>query len=472
MNPVFKNLLISLTATFFLLFFSIVTQSKEIPKSGTQIQLSFASLVKKTTPAVVNIYARKVVRDRSHPLLFDDPFFQRFFGDGFGLNLPRKRIQKSLGSGVIVRADGLVVTNKHVVQGADEINIVLSDRRELSASLVLTDDRTDLAVLSVESDSINLPFLELSDSDLLEVGDLVLAIGNPFGVGQTVTGGIISALARTMVTPSDLNFFIQTDAAINPGNSGGALVSMNGKLAGINTAIFSKTGGSLGIGFAIPSNMIRAVIDGITKDGRLVRGWLGADGQLVSQDIADTLGMPRPTGVLVSKVYKGASAEIAGVRVGDVILSINKHVVNYPKGLSFRIATIPVGKIVPLEIWRRNKRITLNSKITPPPKTPKKNIQILKGNQPLAGSKVANMSPDFSIEIGVDPFIRGVMIVDLVRGSTANRLNFKIGDYIRDVNGSKVNSVNELSKLINKRPNRWRITVDRKGKLLKLDIKG
>ena len=322
MNPVFKNLLISLTATFFLLFFSIVTQSKEIPKSGTQIQLSFASLVKKTTPAVVNIYARKVVRDRSHPLLFDDPFFQRFFGDDFGLNFPRKRIQKSLGSGVIVRADGLVVTNKHVVQGADEINIVLSDRRELSASLVLTDDRTDLAVLSVESDSINLPFLELSDSDLLEVGDLVLAIGNPFGVGQTVTGGIISALARTMVTPSDLNFFIQTDAAINPGNSGGALVSMNGKLAGINTAIFSKSGGSLGIGFAIPSNMIRAVIDGITIDGRLVRGWLGADGQLVSQDIADTLGMPRPTGVLVSKVYKGASAEIAGVRVGDVILSI------------------------------------------------------------------------------------------------------------------------------------------------------
>jgi Do/DeqQ family serine protease len=472
LNLVFKLLFIFLIINILPVDISVADMSRKVPNSNIQLQLSYAPLVKKTTPAVVNIYARKVVRERGHPLLFDDPFFQRFFGENFALGRSRKRISKSLGSGVIVRADGLVVTNKHVVQGADEINIVLSDRREFSASLVITDHRTDLAVLKVNTNNQPFPFLELSNSDTLEVGDLVLAIGNPFGVGQTVTGGIVSALARTMVTPSDLNYFIQTDAAINPGNSGGALVSMSGKLAGINTAIFSKTGGSLGIGFAIPSNMVRAVINGITKDGKLIRGWLGAEGQSVSQEIANSLGMPLPTGVLISKVYKNAAAYSGGIRVGDVILTIGQHEVNYPKGLSYRLATLPVGETVPLHVWRRKSKLVLKMVVAPPPDTPKKNVRTLKGLHPLSGAIVANMSPAFAIEVAVDPFVNGVMIVDIARGSPANRLRFEIGDFIREVNNSKVDSVSELSTLLGKQINRWSISIEREGKVMKLNIKG
>lgn len=472
MNFVFKILFVAMTGVMLIADLSIAAEPREVPESWNQVQLSYAPLVKKTAPAVVNIYARKVVRERGRPLLFDDPFFQRFFGEDFRMGRPRKRLQKSLGSGVIVRSDGLVVTNKHVVEGADEINVVLSDRREFSASLVITDDRTDLAVLRVDNGDQPLPYLELSDSDTLEVGDLVLAIGNPFGVGQTVTGGIVSALARTRVTPSDLNFFIQTDAAINPGNSGGALVAMNGKLAGINTAIFSKTGGSLGIGFAIPSNMVRAVIDGITEDGKLVRGWLGAGGQSVSQDIATSLGMTRPTGVLINHVYKGAAADAGGLRVGDVVLAIGGHEVNGPRALRYRIATLPVGDTVPLRVWRRNNTLAIKLKVMTPPDTPDKDVSALQGQQPLAGARVANMSPAFAIEIGADPFARGVMIIDMARGSPANRLRFKIGDFVRNVNGTKVKTVSQLKALLGRRVDRWRITVDRKGKSLNLIING
>lgn len=472
MNSVFKIFFTVVTGVLLLADLSFAAEPRQIPESRNQMQLSYAPLVKKTAPAVVNIYARKVVRERGRPLLFDDPFFQRFFGEDFGMGRPRKRLQKSLGSGVIVRPDGLVVTNKHVVEGADEINVVLSDRREFSASLVITDDRTDLAVLRVDTRDQPLPYLELSDSDTLEVGDLVLAIGNPFGVGQTVTGGIVSALARTRVTPSDLNFFIQTDAAINPGNSGGALVAMSGKLAGINTAIFSKTGGSLGIGFAIPSNMVRAVIDGITEGGKLVRGWLGAGGQSVSQDIATSLGMTRPTGVLISNIYKGAAADAGGLRIGDVVLAISGHEVNDPRALRYRIATLPVGDTVPLRVWRRNNTLALKLKVVPPPDTPAKDVSALQGQQPLAGARVANMSPAFAIEIGADPFARGVMIVDLARGSPANRLRFNIGDFVRNVNGAKVDTVSQLKALLNRRVERWHITIDRKGKSLNLTING
>jgi len=472
MKPVFKIFLGAVTGFFLITNSGIAAESRILPETWNEVQLSYAPLVKKTAPAVVNIYARKVVRERSQQLLFNDPFFRRFFGEDFGKGLSRKRLQKSLGSGVIVRSDGLVITNKHVVEGADEINVVLSDRREFSASLVISDDRTDLAVLRVDAGGQSLPFLELSDSDTLEVGDLVLAIGNPFGVGQTVTSGIVSALARTSVARTDLNFFIQTDAAINPGNSGGALVEMNGKLAGINTAIFSKSGGSLGIGFAIPSNMVRAVINGTTEDGKLVRGWLGAEGQAVSQDIAASLTMSRPTGILISNVYKGAAAEAAGLRVGDVVLAVNGFEVNDPKALQFRIATISVNDTVELSVWRRHKPLALKLKVTPPPDTPAKDVTDLKGQQPLAGSRVANLSPAFAIEIGSSPFARGVMIVDLLRASPANRLGFKIGDVVTNVNGTRVETVGQLKALLSNPLERWRITVDRNGKSLSLVIDG
>jgi len=445
---------------------------KQIPSSRADIQKSFAPLVKKVAPSVVNIYARKIVRRRGGSLLFDDPFFRRFFRDAPGFGLPREQLKNSLGSGVIVRSDGLIVTNNHVIAGADQINVVLADRRKFAATIVTTDEKTDLAILKIQPGNSKLPFLELGNSDDLEVGDLVLAIGNPFGVGQTVTSGIVSALARTSVTSSDLNFFIQTDAAINPGNSGGALISMDGKLVGVNTAIFSKSGGSLGIGFAIPTNMVRAVMTGITNGGRLVRPWLGASGQGVSQDIATSLAMERPTGVLINRVYETGSAAKAGLRVGDVILTINKHEVDDPKALNFRIATLPVGDTAQFRILRRKGIVTLNVRLSPPPEIPPRNITALAGVQPLSGAKVANMSPALAEELGVDSFAKGVVLIELERGSAASRLGFRPGDFIRSVNGEQIKAVTQLHSLLNSKPDRWDISIDRGGKSLNLTING
>ncbi|MBI1985872.1 MAG: Do family serine endopeptidase [Rhodospirillales bacterium] len=445
---------------------------KQVPPSRDAVTMSFAPLVKKAAPAVVNIYARKIVRQRGSIPLFDDPFFRRFFGEEFGLGVPRPQLQNSLGSGVIVRANGLIVTNKHVIEGADQINVVLADRREFAAKIVVFDDRTDLAVLQMDAVDAPLPVLELGDSDDIEVGDLVLAIGNPFGVGQTVTGGIVSALARTRVTPSDLNFFIQTDAAINPGNSGGALVTMNGKLIGVNTAIYSKSGGSLGIGFAIPSNMVRAVITGITKDGKLVRPWLGATGQGVTQDIATSLGLKRPTGVLISHVYKGAAADVAGLRVGDVVLAVNGHEVDDPKALQFRIATLPIGDTVALRVWRHGGTAALKLVLAPAPENPPRSVTGLDGRHPLAGATVANMSPALAEELGLDPFAKGVIILDLHRGSPASRLGFRAGDMVRAVNGADVATVAELKTALERRADRWQVNIDRGGEAMKLIING
>ncbi len=445
---------------------------KRVPGSKTEVQLSFAPLVKKAAPAVVNVYARKVVQGRRSLPLLDDPFFRRFFGEEFGFGRPRKQLQNSLGSGVIVRPNGLIVTNKHVIESADQINVVLADRREFSATIVATDDRTDLAILKVDTKGEKLPVLELRDSDELEVGDLVLAIGNPFGVGQTVTSGIVSALARTQVTSSGLNFFIQTDAAINPGNSGGALVSMDGKLVGVNTAIFSKSGGSLGIGFAIPANMVRAVIAGITGTGRLVRPWLGAAGQAVTQDIATSLRMARPTGVLINHVYKSGVADKAGLRVGDVLLAVNGHEVNDPKGLRFRIATLPVGDTVVLRVLRRKSTLALKLLLAPPPESPPRNTNRLKGRQPMAGATVANMSPALADETGLDGFAKGVVILVITRGSSSDRLGFRTGDLVRSVNGREIANVSQLRSLLTDDPGLWRFTVERGGKLLNLTING
>jgi len=445
---------------------------KQIPSSRADVQKSFAPLVKKVTPSVVNIYARKIVRRRGGSLLFNDPFFRRFFRDVPGFGQPREQLQNSLGSGVIVRSDGLIVTNNHVIAGADQINVVLADRRKFAATIVTTDEKTDLAILKIQPENSKLPFLELGNSDNLKVGDLVLAIGNPFGVGQTVTSGIVSALNRTQVTKSDLNYFIQTDAAINPGNSGGALVSMDGKLAGVNTAIFSKSGGSLGIGFAVPANMVRAVVSGMTKNGKLVRPWLGAAGQGVTSEIALSLEMKNPTGVLINRVHIGGAAGDAGIRVGDVILSINGYTVNDPKGLQYRMATLTVGETATLNVLRANALITLNLNLAPPPEIPPRKITPLSGRQPLAGTTVANMSPALGDELGLDGFKKGVVVIDLKRGSPAHRLGFEVGDFVKSVNGEKTATVSRLLSLLKGRPERWNVDISRAGKLLNLSIKG
>src|SRR6201986_3332428 len=301
-------------------------QERKVPSSQAELQLSYAPIMQRVQPAVVNVYAAKVVQN--HNPFMDDPIFRRFFGLQGG---PQEQMQRSLGSGVMVDPSGLVVTNVHVIEGADEVKVSLSDKREFEAQIVLKDPRSDLAVLRLKGAHENFPTLDFANSDELQVGDVVLAIGNPFGVGQTVTHGIISALARTQGGITDYQFFIQTDAAINPGNSGGALVDMTGKLAGINTAIFSRSGGSQGIGFAIPANMVRVVVASAKMGGKAVkRPWLGATLQNVTRDIADRPGLSSPNGALVANVVATSPAARAGLKSSDLIVAVDGQAVEDP----------------------------------------------------------------------------------------------------------------------------------------------
>ena len=328
------------------------TAPKVLPQSPNQVRLSFAPVVKKVAPAVVNVYASRVETAPRNPL-FDDPVFRRFFGGG-----DNSRVSKALGSGVIVDPSGLVVTNYHVIDGMTQVKVALSDRREFEAQIVLRDPRTDLAVLRIKGGD-SFPSMEIGDSDALEVGDFVIAIGDPFGVGQTVTQGIVSALARTQVGISDYGFFIQTDAAINPGNSGGALVDLDGKMVGINSAIYSQSGGSIGIGFAIPVNMVKGVVAAALQGGKTVkRPWLGATLQNVSKDIADNLGLERPTGALVVDVVDQGPAAAAGLHRGDVIAAIDGQAVDDSESVGFRPGVKPIGGSANLKVLR-DRRLSI-----------------------------------------------------------------------------------------------------------------
>src|SRR3569833_1265722 len=332
-------------------------QERVVPSSLNQLRLSNAPIVQHVQPAVVNVYAAKIVQNRN-PLL-DDPIFRRFFGVPGGQG-QQEQMQRSLGSGVLVDSSGLVVTNNHVIEGADQVKVSLSDKREFEAEIVVKDSRTDLAVLRLKDAHEKFPTLDLANSDELQVGDVVLAIGNPFGVGQTVTHGIVSALARTQVGITDYQFFIQTDAAINPGNSGGPLVDMNGKLVGLNTAIFSRSGGSQGIGFAIPANMVRVVVASAKSGGKAVRRpWLGAKLQAVTPEIAETLGLPRPAGALVTNVTPKSPAAKAGMKVSDLIVSVDGQSVDDPNGFDYRFATRPLGGTAEVDVRRQNVVIKL-----------------------------------------------------------------------------------------------------------------
>lgn len=444
-----------------------VQAAKKVPSSEAEIRLSYAPLVRSAAPGVVNIYTSKVVRTRQISPFFNDPFFRHFFGNGQGLSAPRERVQNSLGSGVIVGSDGLIVTNHHVIEGADQITVVLSDRREFEAKIVRTDKPTDLAVLKIDPGDEKLPFLSLSNSDDLQVGDLVLAIGNPFGVGQTVTSGIVSAMARTQIGNAGFASFIQTDAAINPGNSGGALIGMNGRLIGINTAIFSKSGGSQGIGFAIPSNMVRTVLAGTEKRGRLIRAWFGAWGQTVTADIAEGLGMERPRGVVIRKVYKDGPAAAAGLKLGDVVLLVGGHKVVDTEGLNYRIATLTIGEKAELNILRGGKEKTLVMALAPPPEQPPRKITKLSGKHPFTEVVFVNMSPAVADELGLDDFESGVYILRLNRRSYAARSGFRPGDRIVSVNGVAIDEVGVLKKVMSKQDAQWAISIKRGGKVLK-----
>ena len=445
-----------------------------VPTSQGQITLSFAPLVRAAAPAVVNVYTKRVVKTGPRSLL-NNPFFRRFFGDNlrFGLPFERQRLESSLGSGVIVDATGLIVTNHHVIEGFQEITVILADRREFSAELVVSDQKTDLAVLRIDAAGEKLPHLALGDSDQLQVGDLVLAIGNPFGIGQTVTSGIVSATARAARGISDFGFFIQTDAAINPGNSGGALIAMDGRLAGVNTAIFSRSGGSLGIGFAIPSNMVRTVIAGALAGGKVLRPWFGARGGPVTTEIAEALGLARSRGVLIEDVHPKGPAARAGLRVGDVVTAIDGREVDAADALRFRLATYPVGGSVPLAVLRGGKPLALTLRLETPPEDPPRRATVLRGPHPLAGATVANLSPALAVELDMNPGRQGVVVIEVAPRSPAGRLRLKPGDTVLKVNGRKIDSVDELeAALAAPAADAWRIAVRRGDRVLQVKVSG
>ena len=443
---------------------------KIAPLSRPEAQLSFAPVVKRSAPAVVNVYAQRMVASRGNRY-FDDPFFRRFFGDDGSFGRPRERVQNSLGSGVIVDSSGLIVTNNHVVADGTDIKVVLADRREFAAHLLLTDERTDLAVLKIDVEDEALPALGLGDSDALEVGDLVLAIGNPFGVGQTVTSGIVSALARTKVGISDYQFFIQTDAAINPGNSGGALVNMAGELVGINTAIFSRGGGSIGIGFAIPANMVRTVVaTAESGSGAIRRPWLGVALQDVTADIAASLGLARPEGTLILGLHPESPLAISGLRRGDVILAIEGKPIENSQELGYRVATTAIGATTIIEYQRGGDRKETQVTMVAAPETVDRKDTLVEGRNPLAGLVAANLSPAVAEELGLPVDLRGVVAAKISDGP-AQRF-FKRGDVILEVNGNAIDSVETLQAVLAKHEGVWRIGINRGGRILKLAIGG
>jgi len=446
---------------------SPLQDNRVVPGSATDLKLSYAPVVKRVAPAVVNVYAAKVIENRNP--LFDDPIFRRFFG---GPDAPRDQVQRSLGSGVIVDASGLVVTNNHVIEGADQVKVSLADKREFEAEIVLKDSRSDLAVLRLKDAHERFAPIELADSDALQVGDVVLAIGNPFGVGQTVTHGIVSAVARTQVGITDYQFFIQTDAAINPGNSGGALVDATGRLVGINTAIFSRSGGSQGIGFAIPANMVRVVVASARGGGTVVkRPWLGAKLQAVTPEIADSLNLKRPSGALVASITAQSPASRAGLRTGDLIVSVDGQDVDDPNAFDYRFATKPLGGQAQVGVLRAGRETRLAVALETAPETPREEI-VIQSRSPFLGVKVANVSPALAEELRLDSTTEGVVVLDVSNGSTAQSLGFQRGDLVLSVNNEKIAHTRDLER-VTKQPSRlWRITIVRGGQQISVVLGG
>jgi len=436
-----------------------------VPTLG-ELRASYAPVVQRVAPAVVNVYAARMVQNRNP--LFEDPIFRRFFGvpDGGG-----NQIQRSLGSGVIVDPSGLIVTNVHVIEGADEVRVALADKREFEAEIVLKDKRSDLAVLRLKDSRERFPTLEFANSDALQVGDVVLAIGDPFGVGQTVTHGIVSALARTQVGITDYQFFIQTDAAINPGNSGGALVDLDGRLVGINTAIFSRSGGSQGIGFAIPANMVRVVVASAEHGGTAVeRPWLGAKLQAVTPEIADSLGLKRPTGALVNNVLPNSPAAQAGLKVGDLILSVDGQTVDDPNAFDYRFATKPLGGTAELGLLRSGKELTAKVALRTAPELPRDEITI-RSRSPFSGAKIANLSPALADELQLRTD-QGVVVLDIDTGSYASNIGFRRGDIIVSVNGKRIEKTADLDQIARQQNRTWRVIINRGGQQISAVFSG
>ena len=440
---------------------AVAQAEKTVPQSRTEMQLSFSPLVKQTAGAVVNVYAERVVQRRSP--FADDPFFEQFFGQ----RMPnRSEKQSSLGSGVIVSTNGLVVTNNHVIEGGDDIKIALADGREFASKVLLKDESLDLAVLKIDADE-NFPAMPIGDSDAVEVGDLVLAVGNPFGVGQTVTSGIVSALARNQVVPGDFGFFIQTDASINPGNSGGALMNMKGELIGINTAIFSRGGGSNGIGFAIPGNLANVFVAAAEKgDKSFERPYIGAGFEPVTSDVAEALGLKAARGALVVRVVEGGPADQAGLKPGEVVTAVNGVVVEHPDALGYRLTTAGLGQQAVLTVQSNGTR-ELTLSLGAAPETPARDERLLEGRNPFAGLRISNLSPRLAQELRMPGEKTGVVVADVTRGSPGSRLGFQPKDIIVSLNGVAVESTSAMEDMLDDDPGFWRVEIERDGQRIR-----
>lgn len=409
-------------------------QPRQAPRDAGTMKSSFAPVVREAAPAVVNISARGVQQVR-------DPFFEMFGGG------PQSRVTGSIGSGVIVRSDGVVVTNNHVIENMQQIRVTLNDRREYAAKVLLADERSDIAVLQLEGVEGRLPVLRIDDQEEQQVGDLVLAIGNPFGVGQTVTNGIISALNRTETGINDSGSFIQTDAPINPGNSGGALVDMDGDLIGINTAIFSRTGSSTGVGFAVPATMVKRVVDSAVGGAKsVVRPWLGVRGDTVSADIARSLGLSRPQGLIITDVYPQGPGARAGLQKGDVITAVDGAEINDQGGLNFRVGTRSPDDTVVVAVLRGGKTQTINARVSALPGKVEAGEEAVVAQGPLAGLQGVALNPALADSLGGDPFTSGVVVTGVASNSAAAKIGLSRRDLIRQVDGRPVTSVAALGR--------------------------
>ena len=441
-------------------------QRKTAPRTQVELKYSFAPVVERAAPAVVNVSVSRRVRGRALP--FDnDPFFRelrRFFGDSTGL--PQDRVRNSLGSGVIVRADGIIITNYHVVAGGREtrIRVALPDRREFDARVILADKKTDLAVLKIVGQG-SFPFVKFANSDRVDVGDLVLAIGNPFGVGQTVTSGIVSGPLRGSVGKSNYQVFLQTDAAINPGNSGGALIDMSGRLLGINTVILSRSGGSQGVGFAIPSNLVRLVVSSALNRQKVVWPWLGATFTRVTRDVGEALGLTRLTGAFIAEIRKGGPVDRAGLRRGDVILAVGEQRVDDPRLLLYRLAVHGVGAKVTLRVMRNGVELSLPMTLEAPPKESGDSARNLSSRGPLEGLTVANITPALVDRMALDDGDRGVVVLSVRAGSNAQFNRIQRGDIIMSVSGEQIETVEDLVRVAEIPTRSWRIRLKRNGRL-------
>lgn len=425
--------------------------------SGGVMAPNFVGVVKAVMPAVVNISTTRVVRsggEGPQSPFMDDPFFRQFFGDEFSrrFQIPRERKENSLGSGVIVDPAGYIITNNHVIAKADEIKVLLTDKREFIGKVIGTDPRSDIAVIKI--DSSKLPTIPWADSDKLEVGEYALAIGNPFGLNQTVTMGIVSAVGRANVGIADYEDFIQTDAPINPGNSGGALVNARGELIGINTAIFSRSGGSMGVGFAVPSNMAQTVMNSLIKNGKVVRGWLGVSIQDITPELAKQFGLRDSQGALVSEVLPDSPAAKSGFKSGDVIVTFDGKPIESPAMLRNVVGQTPVNKAVKVEVFREKRSKTISVKIGEQPKdvvqSDEEPAAGQTGNNALAGIDVRNLTPDMARQLKLPAGAGGVVIAAVSPDSDAAQAGLEPGDVILEINRERVRNLNEFKRIAGK----------------------